>query len=271
MQMRALMTILGVLLVVALGIIGAAVYIAGFSEHATLTVAAGTGPNPTLPPPDPRLLPTVHPAKAVGWAPGEKPTAAKGLQVAAFAEHLDHPRWVYVLPNGDVLVAETSEPAKPEDQAGALGAVAGQIMSYAGATPPSANRITLLRSTKGDGVPDLRTAFLNGLNSPFGMVLVGDRFYVADTDAVLSFPYHEGDTKIAEPGTKLVDLPAGLRNHHWTKDITASADGTKLYVSVGSNSNVGENGMAAEAGRAAIWEVEIATGAHRIFASGRGQ
>jgi glucose/arabinose dehydrogenase len=268
MQMRAIMTILGVLLVVVLGIIGAAVYIAGFSEHATLTVAAGTGPNPTLPPPDPRLLPTVHPAKAVGWAPGEKPNAAKGLQVAAFAEHLDHPRWLYVLPNGDVLVAETSEPAKPEDKAGALGAVAGQIMSYAGATPPSANRITLLRATKGDGVPDLRTAFLTGLNSPFGMVLVGDRFYVADTDAVLSFPYHEGDTKIADPGTKLVDLPAGLRNHHWTKDITSSADGTKLYVSVGSNSNVGENGMAAEEGRAAIWEVEIATGAHRIFASG---
>ncbi len=165
-------------------------------------------------------------------------------------------------------MAETGEPAKPDDAKGVTGAVAGAMMSYAGATVSSANRIMLLRSTKGDGVVDVRSVFLSGLNSPFGMALVGDRFYVADTDAVMSFPYKDGETSIAEAGTKLVDLPAGTRNHHWTKDVTASPDGTKLYVSVGSNSNVGENGMAAEEGRAAIWEIDIATGAHRIFASG---
>jgi glucose/arabinose dehydrogenase len=266
--MRIVLAIVGLIVIAAIGVIGAAVYIAGYSEHATLPVSAGYGPDPTLPPPDPRLLPTIHVAKAVGWAAGAKPTARQGLQVAAFAEHLAHPRRLYVLPNGDVLVAETSEPAKPEDSTGVTGAVAGLVMDYAGATAPSANRITLLRASKGDGVADLRSVFLSGLNSPFGMVLVGDRFYVADTDAILSFPYQEGATKIAEPAAKLVDLPAGPLNHHWTKDLTASPDGTKLYVSVGSNSNVGENGIAAEEGRAAIWEVDIATGAHRIFASG---
>jgi glucose/arabinose dehydrogenase len=266
--MRAFLIILAVIVVIVAAAVGGAVYIAGYSEHATLPVAAGFGPNPQLPPPDPRLLPTIHPAKAVGWREDGKPTAHAGLQVAAFARDLAHPRWLYVLPNGDVLVAETTGPAKPDDGKGLVGAVAGMIVQYAGATGPSANRITLLRPGQGEGTVEKRTVFLSGLNAPFGMVLVGDRLYVADTDAVMSFPYHAGDTEIHDPGTKLVDLPAGTINHHWTKDITAGADGSKLYVSVGSNSNVGENGMAAEEGRAAIWEVDRATGTHRIFASG---
>jgi glucose/arabinose dehydrogenase len=268
MNMRIVLTVIGAIAVTVIVVLGGAVYIAGFSEHATLPAAAGFGPSPTLPPPDPRILPTINPAKAVGWAEGAKPIAAPGLQVARFADKLEHPRWLYVLPNGDVLAAETGAPAKPDDGKGITGLVGGAVMSYAGADGKNANRITLLRATKGDGVADMRTVFLSGLNAPFGMVLVGDRFYVADTDAVLSFPYQEGATKLAEPGTKLVDLPAGSRNHHWTKSLTASADGTKLYASVGSNSNVGENGMDAEAGRAAIWEIDVKTGAHRIFASG---
>jgi glucose/arabinose dehydrogenase len=268
--MRAVLIILALIVAAALGVVGGAVYIAGYAEHATLPVAAGFGPNPQLPPPDPRALPTIHPAKAVGWPAGGKPIAHAGLQVAAFARDLDHPRWLYVLPNGDVLAAETFGPAdKPDDAKGVVGTVAGMITRYAGATGgANANRITLLRPGKDGDAIEKRAVFLSGLNAPFGMVLVGDRFYVADTDAVLSFPYHDGDTEIHDPGTKLVDLPAGTINHHWTKDITASADGAKLYVSVGSNSNVGENGMAAEEGRAAIWEIDRMTGAHRIFASG---
>ena len=266
--MRIIRNIVIVVLIALLGGIGAVVYIARYSEYATLPDSAGFGPTPTLPPPDPRLLPTVHPAKAVGWANGGQPAAAPGLRVTRFAEHLEHPRWLHVLPNGDVLVAETSEPAKLDDGKGVTGFVAGYITSYAGATGVSANRITLLRSSKGDGVIDTRTVFLSGLNSPFGMAVIGDRFYVADTDAILSYPYKPGDTEIAAPPTKLVDLPAGPRNHHWTKDLVASLDGTKLYAGVGSNSNVAENGMEAEAGRAAIWEIDVQSGAHRIFASG---
>ena len=190
------------------------------------------------------------------------------MRVAAFAGKLDHPRWLYVLPNGDVLVAETNAPPKPDDAKGIKGWIMGLVMKRAGAGVPSANRITLLRDTHGDGVADLRSVLLQGLNSPFGMALVGNDLYVADSDAVLRFPYTAGDTRIAAPGTKLLDLPAGPINHHWTKNLIASADGTRLYVSVGSNSNVAERGMEVEAARAAIWEVDIKSGAHRVFASG---
>jgi glucose/arabinose dehydrogenase len=190
------------------------------------------------------------------------------LAVREFAGGLDHPRTVYVLPNGDVLVAETNAPPKPDDAKGIKGWVMKQVMSRAGAATPSANRITLLRDTEGDGVADVKSAFLENLNSPFGMVLVGQDFYVANTDAVVRFPYQDGQTKITAPGTKLTDLPAGTINHHWTKDLTASPDGARLYASVGSNSNVGENGLPAEEGRAAIWEIDRTTGAKRIFASG---
>ena len=238
------------------------------SEMATLPVSAGTGTEPTLPEPDKRLIPTVHVAPATGWPAGEMPRAADGLRVVAFARGLDHPRWLLVLPNGDVLVAESNAPPRPDDKGGLKGWFKRRLMKKAGAAVPSANRITLLRDSDADGVSDLRSVLLEGLNSPFGMALVGDALYVANTDAVVRFPYRTGTTKITEPGTKLVDLPAGSINHHWTKSLIASNDGTRLYATVGSNSNVAERGMENEVGRAAIWEIAVADGAHRIFASG---
>ena len=238
------------------------------AEQAELPVSAGMGPNPTLPAPRSSLLPTVNIAPAKGWPQGAAPKAASGLRVAAFASGLDHPRWLLTLPNGDVLVAETNAPPKPDDGTGIKGWVMRLVMKRAGAGVPSANRITLLRDTDGDGVADMRTVLLEGLHSPFGMALVGGDLYVANSDAVMRYPYVVGDTRITQPGVKVVDLPAGRINHHWTKNLIASADGSKLYVTVGSNSNVAERGMAAEAGRAAIWEVDPKTGAHRVFASG---
>jgi glucose/arabinose dehydrogenase len=207
-------------------------------------------------------------APAIGWPEGVKPVAASGTQVAAFADNLDHPRWLYVLPNGDVLVAETNAPPKPDDNKGVKGWITKKVMARAGAGVPSANRITLLRDKDHDGVAETRTVFLENLNSPFGMTLVGNDLYVADTDRLLRFHYENGDTTLKSQPIKVVDLPGGTLNHHWTKNVIASRDGSKLYVTVGSNSNVGENGMDQEQGRAAIWEVDRATGNHRIFASG---
>ena len=238
------------------------------SDMAVLPISAGTGPNPTLPEPRSALIPTVNIAPAKGWPAGVTPKAALGMRVVAFARNLDHPRWLYVLPNGDVLVAETNAPPKPDDAKGIRGWLMGLVMQRAGAAVPSANRITLLRDTNGDGIADVRSVLLAGLNSPFGMALVGNRLYVANSDAVWSFPYASGDTQIVASGTRVVALPAGPINHHWTKNLIASADGSKLYVSVGSNSNVAERGMAAEAERAAVWEVDAHSGDHRVFASG---
>ena len=238
------------------------------SQMETLPLAAKTGAQPTLPAPQMTLIPTVNIAPAIGWPPGATPQAATETRVRAFASGLDHPRWLYVLPNGDVLVAETNAPPKPDDATGIKGWVMGMLMKRAGASVPSANRITLLRDADGDGGADLRSVLLQGLNSPFGMALVGNTLYVANSDAVLRFPYTAGDTRITAAGIKLVDLPAGTINHHWTKNLIASADGSKLYVSVGSNSNIAERGMEVEAERAAIWEVDIKTGTHRVFASG---
>ncbi|MBO1541893.1 sorbosone dehydrogenase family protein [Pseudomonas sp. OA65] len=237
-------------------------------ESSTLQVSDGTGPAPKLPEPNKTLIPTVNIAEAIGWPQGAKPTPAQGLQVGAFAEELDHPRWLYVLPNGDVLVAETNAPPKPDDSKGIRGWVMKKVMGRAGAGVPSPNRITLLRDANHDGIAETRTVFLENLNSPFGMTLVGNDLYVADTDRLIRFPYKEGDTQIKAQPTKVVDLPGGTLNHHWTKNVIASRDGSKLYVTTGSNSNVGENGMEAEEGRAAIWEVDRASGNHRIFASG---
>lgn len=242
--------------------------LAACGETSSLQVSDGTGPSPKLPEPNKTLIPTVNIAPAIGWPQGRKPVAAAGTQVAAFAENLEHPRWLYVLPNGDVLVAETNAPSKSDDSNGIRGWIMGKVMGRAGAGVPSPNRITLLRDKDHDGVAETRTVFLENLNSPFGMSLVGKDLYVADTDRLLRFHYENGETAIKSQPIKVVDLPGGTRNHHWTKNVIASKDGSKLYVTVGSNSNVGENGMDQEEGRAAIWEVDRATGNHRIFASG---
>jgi glucose/arabinose dehydrogenase len=230
--------------------------------------ASTVGTHPTLPAPEKKLLPVVQIAPATGWPEKAKPTPAKGVTVRPFAEGLDHPRWLHVLPNGDVLVAETNAPERPEDDKGIKAKVMNSVMKKAGAAVPSANRITLLRDADGDGVAELKSVFIEGLNSPFGMALVGDQLYVANTDAILRFTYTPGATKIEGAGTKLTDLPGGDLNHHWTKNIIASRDGSKLYATVGSNSNVAENGIAAEEGRAAIWEVDTDTGEKRLFATG---
>ncbi len=255
-------------MVVIAGIVVLAVAgsVAACGESATLPLEAGVGPSPALPPPHATLLPTVKIARATHWAAGAAPMAAPGLHVVALAQELNHPRWLAVLPNNDVLVAETNAPVRPEDGTGLRGLVQRVIMSSAGADVPSANRITLLRDDGHGGIE--RHVFLQGLTSPFGMALIGHDFYVANTDALLRFPYEPGQTEITAPGTKLCDLPGGLINHHWTKNVVASADGRTLYVSVGSNSNVAENGLVAEEERAAVWQVDRATGAHRIFASG---
>jgi glucose/arabinose dehydrogenase len=228
----------------------------------------GVGPNPTLPKPEKSLMPTVNPAKAVGWPANGKPQPAQGLAVNAFANELVHPRWIYVLPNGDVLVAETNAPPRPEEGKGVKAWFMKQTMKKAGAAVQSANRITLLRDADGDGVAEVKQPFLENLSSPFGMALVGNDFYVANADSVWRFPYRPGDTRISAPGTKVCDLPGGPLNHHWTKSLVASRDGSRLYVGVGSNSNIGENGMEAENGRAAVWEIDPRTGRHRVFASG---
>jgi glucose/arabinose dehydrogenase len=238
-----------------------------YPESAVLQLAEGSGASPTLPQPNPTFMPTVNIAPAVGWPDGGKPVAASGLAVTVFASGFDHPRWVYTLPNGDILVAESNRPPADDSSSGIKTWVAGLMMSRAGAGAPTANRITLLRDADGDGVVDRRTIFLEKLNSPFGMVLVGSDFYVANADALVRFPYQEGQTSITAPGTKVVDLPAG-RNHHWTKNVVASNDGSRLYITVGSNSNVGENGMEIEEGRAAIWELDRASGRMRPFATG---
>ncbi len=224
------------------------------------------GANPALPALQQYLLPPIRIAKAVGWGKDETPTVPQGLQVRALATGFDHPRSLYVLPNGDVLVVESNGPKAPIDRPKDI--ITGWVQWFAGAKTKDANRITLLRDTKGDGVPELRTVFLDHLNSPFGVALIGHDLYVANTDAIVRYPYQDGQTSITAAGTKLTDLPGGPIDHHWTKALLASRDDSKLYVGVGSNSNIGENGIGAEYERAAIWEVDVASGAHRIFASG---
>jgi glucose/arabinose dehydrogenase len=233
-----------------------------------LSADAGTGTDPVLPPPQSSLVPTVHIATATGWPAGTEPTPAQGLAVDAFAIDLAHPRWLYVLPNGDVLVAETDAPPKPEDSKGLRGWIMKKLMSRAGSGKPSADRITLLRDADGDGTAETRHVYLSGLHSPFGMALVGNAFYVANTDALMRYDYRDGATSIAGTGTRVAELPGGPINHHWTKNVIASRDGSRLYVTVGSNSNVAENGIDKEEQRAAILEIDPSSGAMRVFASG---
>ena len=251
-----------------IALIAALFALAACGESAKLNVEDGTGPDPKLPAPVTTMTPTVNIADPKPWSGADKPVAAEGYAVAPFADGLDHPRWLYRLPNGDILVAETNKP--PQPPAGLMSRIEAFVMGRAGAGSPSANRITLLRDADGDGTVDSRAVFLTeGLASPFGMALVGDRFYVASFADVKSWPYTEGATSLAGPGTKVVDLPVkGAKPGHWTRNLLASADGTKLYVSVGSVSNVGDNGMDVEEGRAAIHEIDLATGASRIFGSG---
>lgn len=236
-------------------------------EQATVAIEAQYGPAPKLPPPDPRPLPTVNQARAEPWQQGEMPTAAHGYAVTQFAEGLDHPRWLHVLPNGDVLVAESNKPPQEESSMGIRRWAAQIVMSSAGANTPSANRISILRDADGDGIAELKRPFITGLFSPFGMALLDGKLYVANANGIVAFPYQEGATEITAKPEIITDLPAGL-NHHWTKDVIASRDGTKLYATVGSNSNVGENGMEAEEGRAAVYEIDLATKRKRLYATG---
>ena len=228
--------------------------------------SAQIGPHPVLPEPHQYLLPPMHIAPQSRWHAGETPTVPVGLTIKPFATGLQHPRQLFTLPNGDVLVVESSGPPEPIHRPKDL--IMGWVQEHAGAGAKGANRITLLRDTNGDGAPDMRTVFIDHLVSPFGVALVGHDLYVASTDALLRFPYRGGETRIAAKPVKLLDLPGGPIDHHWTKSLVSSPDGTKLYVGVGSNSNIVENGLEAERGRAAVWEVDRASGAYRLFATG---
>jgi glucose/arabinose dehydrogenase len=228
---------------------------------------ATVGASPTLVEPDRALVPTINVVKAVGWGSDGRPAPADGLQVQAFAR-LNHPRWLHVLPNGDVLVAETNGPPRHKDDDGVRGKLFKQFQKQAGGGVPSPNRISLLRDVDGDGVAELQAPFIEGLQSPFGMALVGDTLYIANTDALVKVPYTEAVTAVGQTPTTVLALPAGERNHHWTKNVIASPDGRRLYVAIGSNSNVAEHGLAEEEGRAEIWEVDVETGARRTFATG---
>lgn len=252
--------------VIGLAVLGAATWELGLRpEMASLPVMAGTGPHPDLPQPRHTLFPTVNVATPVGWSDGQAPVPAQGLTVTPYAKDLDHPRWLYRLPNGDILVAESNSPKT--DVQTLKNRIAGFVMGKVGAGKASPDRIILLRDTTGNGSADTRTVFLDHLYSPFGMALVGNDLYVANANAILRFPYHDGDTRIDAPGTKVTDLPAGY-NHHWTKNLLASPDGRFLYVTVGSNSNVADNGMEVEEGRARIDRLALATGKLTPYATG---
>jgi len=244
--------------------------LAGCGGGRALSPGSTEGVDPALPPPQRALIPTVDIAPATGWPQGAAPTPARGLVVSRFAGGLEHPRWLHVLPNGDVLVAESNAPAGKSGVDGIKGKVMGVVMKRAGAGVPSAERISVLRDADGDGIAEVRQPFLTGLHSPFGMALVGDTLYIANADALVSVPYRTGQLRIDAVPAEVVDLPGkgDELNHHWTKSLLASRDGARLYVGVGSNSNVAENGMAVETNRAAVLEVDPATRRVRVFASG---
>ncbi|MGF6308800.1 glucose/arabinose dehydrogenase [Bradyrhizobium sp. i1.8.4] len=247
----------------------AAMCVAGCSKETAPDPKTQIGARPDLPALEQYLMPPMHVASVVGWKQGEKPRVPDSPQINALATGLQHPRSIYVLPNGDILVVESKAPGtepikRPKDF------IMKWVESWAtsGGDTGESNRITLLRDANGDGKPEMQSTFLDHLHSPFGVALVGNDLYVANTDAIVRYPYHEGETKITEPGQTLTQLPGGPIDHHWTKSLVASPDGTLLYVGVGSNSNITENGIEAEKNRAAILEVDRATGRWRIFASG---
>jgi glucose/arabinose dehydrogenase len=252
----------------ALIIVAMTALLAACGEESQLPEEASRGPAPKLPEPTQSLIPTVNVATAKGWPEGAKPKPAKGLAVSAYARGLDHPRWLYVLPNGDVLVAEANAPERPDEDSGLKSMFYKMAQTQAGAGVPSANRISLLRDADGDGIAETKTVFLKGLKSPIGMALVGKDLYVANTDSLMRFPYQDGATQIDSLGVKVADLPAFAPNHHWTKTLLASKDGSRLYVGVGSNSNAGENGLDKERNRAEILEIDAKLGESRVFASG---
>ena len=229
--------------------------------------AAEYGPAPQLNEPESGLLPVINTARPVGWAEGAAPTAPEGFVVTRYAEGLEHPRWLYVLPNGDVLAAESSTRRASGD--GLMSWIKNQVQRGAGALNGSADRITLLRDSDGDGAADVRNVFAHGLNQPFGMALIGEDFYVANTDALVRFAYSDGARRVNGAGEAVLALPHREGdNGHWTRNLIASADGAKLYIAIGSASNIADYGMEAEEGRAAIWEYDVASGEARVFASG---
>ncbi|WP_291204136.1 sorbosone dehydrogenase family protein [Hyphomonas sp.] len=237
------------------------------ASEETSPISIGFGPSPQLPAPEKKLLPTVKVAAAEAWTEGQMPAPADGYALTEFASGLNHPRWLYELPNGDILVAESNAPPKT-DGGGIRGFFMKRAMARAGAGVPSADRISLLRDVDGDGVAETKTAYMTGLTSPFGMALIEDTLYIANAGEIVRVPYVTGETTNPARPEPFFTLPGGPINHHWTKNIVASADGTKLYAAVGSNSNVGENGLDAEIGRAAIWEIDIASAKGRLFATG---
>jgi len=240
------------------------VLLAACNGKAQLPPEATYGADVKLTPPDPNgPIPVLNPAKAVGWPAGAAPTAPAGFTVTRYAEGLEHPRNLFVLPNGDLLVVESNSP--PREKKGLTDWVAGWMMKRAGAATPSANRITLLRDADGDGVAEIQAPFMEGLNQPFGMALVGDTFYVGNTDGVMAFPYAKDATRIDAPGKRVTTFKPG---GHWTRSLLVSQDGTKLYAGVGSLTNIADDGMEAEEGRAAIHVIDIASGSSRIFAGG---
>lgn len=250
-------------------LLGSSALLLAAGSDRSFDVESQIGPDPQLPEPNQYLFPPMRLAKVVGWKDGEKPAVAQGLKIEPLATGLQHPRSLYTLPNGDVLVVESRSPdldpvKRPKD----LVMTWIESMVTSGGEDKGSNRITLLRDVNGDGKPEVSTVFLDHLNSPFGVALVGGDLYVANTDSIVRYPYSDGQTAITAAGTVLTALPGGPIDHHWTKSLVASRDGSLLYVGVGSNSNITENGMEAEKNRAAIWEVDRASGRWRIFASG---
>jgi glucose/arabinose dehydrogenase len=239
------------------------------SGHDNFDKSTQYGPDPQLPAPSRALLPGVNVSKVIGWSPGETPTVPQGFKIEAIATGLSNPRNVLALANGDLLVVESQKSGKePIERPKRKIMDWIEAKAHGGAGSGPSNRILLLRDTNGDGKPDAQSVLIDKLNAPFGIALVGDQLYIADTDAILRYPYKVGDTKVGGDATKVCDLPAGAINHHWTKSLAASADGSKLYVGVGSNSNILERGTSAEMNRADILEVDPRTGAFSVFAHG---